>query len=120
MHDCGKCESFIDDWLDMGVSLWEPAQVSNDLLGIQQRCRGRLSFAGGWDNQGPISYPNTPDEELAQALRDYIDRFAPGGGFCYMASVVGAQGEPVFDRKMMLVQQVYEEYGRDWYRNHGY
>lgn len=119
MHDCGKCECFIDDWIDLGVCLWEPAQVANDLVGIQQKYRGKLSFAGGWDNQGPISFPETPDDELRQALRDYIDRFAPAGGFAYMASVVGSAGDEPFQRKMKIVDEVYEEYGRDWYSRHG-
>ncbi len=120
MHDCGKCESFIDDWLDIGVSAWDPAQVSNDLDGIKKKYGRRLVIVGGWDNQGPISYPTTPDEELAEALRAYIDRFAPDGGFCYRPGVVGSRGEEIFDRKMKLTKTVYDEYGRDWYKNHGY
>ncbi len=119
MHDCGKCESFIDDWLDIGVSLWEPAQVGNDLLAVQKKYHGRLTFAGGWDNQGAISFPDTPDEELAQAVRDYIDRYAPGGGFAFMAHVVGNERQDVFKRKTALVHQVYLDYGRDWYQRHG-
>ena len=33
MHDCGHCEAFIDDWMDFGVTAWNPAQTSNDLAG---------------------------------------------------------------------------------------
>ena len=119
MHDCGKCESFIDDWIDIGVCLWEPAQVTNDLLTIQKKYHGKLTFSGGWDNQGPISFPETPDEELAQAVKDYIDRFAPGGGFAFMAHVVGSEKEEIYKRKTALVHQIYLDYGRDWYKNHG-
>ena len=119
MHDCGKCESFIDDWLDIGVCLWEPAQVQNDLVGIKKKYQGKLSIAGGWDNQGRISWRETPDDELRDALVNYIDTFAPNGGFAYMATVVGTGGEEAFDRKMKIVQEVYEDYGKDWYKNHG-
>ena len=119
MHDRGKCESFIDDWVDMGVSLWEPAQVGNDLLAVQKKYHGKLTFAGGWDNQGPISFPDTPDEELAEAVRAYIDRYAPGGGFAFMAHVVGNEQQEVFRRKSALVHQIYLDYGRDWYQRHG-
>lgn len=120
MHDCGKCECFIDDWLDMGVCLWEPAQVTNDLPAIQKKYRGKLTFAGGWDNQGPISFPDVPDEELRQAIVEYIDRFAPGGGFAFMVSVVGSESDEFFQRKMKLAAEVYRDYGRDWYRRNGY
>ena len=119
MHDCGKCECFIDDWIDMGVTGWNPAQVTNDLMGIKKKYGRKLVICGGWDNQGPISFPDTPDEELRRALMDYIDRFAPDGGFAYMASVVGSAGDEAFDRKMKLIDRVYREYGRDWYKNHG-
>ena len=120
MHDCGKAECFIDDWMDIGVQLWEPAQTSNDIMGIKKKYGRSLIITGGWDNQGPISYPSTPDEELEQGVRDYIDRMAPNGAFCFLAMVVGSPGEEAFDRKMKLLSNVYEEYGRDWYRNHGY
>ena len=53
-------------------------------------------------------------------MRDYIDRMAPNGAFCFLGMVVGSPGEEVFDRKMKLMNRVYEEYGRDWYKNNGY
>jgi hypothetical protein len=37
MHCCGKCEIFIDDWMDMGGQAWNPAQVSNDLPAIKKK-----------------------------------------------------------------------------------
>lgn len=119
MHDCGKSECFIDDWLDIGVCAWDPAQTSNDLVAVKKKYAGKLTIIGGWDNQGPISYPETPDDELEEALKTYIDTFAPGGGFAYMANVVGQAGEEPFDRKMKLIDRIYREYGRDWYKNHG-
>jgi hypothetical protein len=120
MHDCGKCEVFIDDWLDIGVKFWEPAQVVNDIMGIKKKYGRKLLITGGWDLQGPISYPETPDEQLREALIDYIDRMAPDGGFAYLVMVVGNYTDEPFQRKMKLADDVYFEYGRDWYRNHGY
>ena len=120
MHDCGKCECFIDDWLDIGVKFWEPAQVTNDIMGIKKKYGRKLILTGGWDLQGPISYPETPDEKLREALIDYIDRMAPDGGFAYLVMVVGNYTDEPFQRKMKLADDVYFEYGRDWYRNHGY
>ena len=119
MHDCGKCQDFIPDWLEMGVQLWEPAQASNDFAMIKQKYGNKIIVAGGWDNQGRISYPTTSDEELREGLIDYVDRMAPGGGFCYSAHVQGNRGEENFDRKMKIVQEVYDTYAKDWYKNHG-
>ena len=83
MHDCGKSECFIDDWLDIGVQLWEPAQTTNDVLGVKKKYGRKLIITGGWDNQGPIYYPETPDEELREEMIAEIDRMDLRGGFCY-------------------------------------
>ncbi len=120
MHDCGKSDVFIDDWIDMGVQLWEPAQTTNDLRGVKKKYGRKLILTGAWDNQGPISYPETPDEELKEALKVYVDTFAPDGGFCYMPVVVGNFTDEPFQRKMKLINDFYFEYARDWYKNNGY
>ena len=39
MHDCGRCEDFIEDWRDFGVCAWNPAQTMNDLAGIKKKIR---------------------------------------------------------------------------------
>jgi hypothetical protein len=41
-HDCGKSEQFIDDWLEIGVSAWNPVQVTNDCVGIKKKYGNRL------------------------------------------------------------------------------
>ena len=45
---------------------------------------------------------------------------APDGGFAYLVMVVGNYTDEPFQRKMKLADDVYFEYGRDWYRNHGF
>ena len=99
------------------VVLW--AASTEIYVEPDMKYHGKLAFAGGWDNTGKVSFPDTPDEELAQAVRDYIDRYAPGGGFAFMAGVVGNEQQEVFKRKSALVHQVYLDYGRDWYQRHG-
>lgn len=118
MHCCGKCEIFIDDWLEMGVNAWEPAQVANDLLGIKAKYGRKLAIMGGWDNTGKVSMPETSDEELRAALMQYVDTFAPGGGFAYLAMVATGFGQEEFDRKMAICKDVYETYGKTWYQTH--
>ena len=120
MHDCGKAESFIPDWLDIGVQLWEPAQTTNDLAAIKQRFGRDIILTGGWDNQGYVCYEDTPDDVLRDAVVDYIDRMAPNGGFCFLAYPMGNPGEEVYERKRKLIQDIYEDYGKPWYKNHGY
>ena len=120
MHDCGKAESFIPDWLDIGVQIWEPAQTSNNFVEIKQKYGRDIIVAGAWDNQGYVSYEDTPDEVLRDAVVDYIDRMAPNGGFCFMCLPMGNPGEEIFERKMKLIDEIYEDYGKPWYKNHGF
>lgn len=117
-HDCGRCEQFIDDWLDMGICSWNPAQVTNDLKAIKRNYLHRLTLNGCWDNQGPISMPETPDEALLAALRDYVDTFAPGGGFTFCAAVGGDKDDPRVQRKQALVKQFYYDEVKDYYHAH--
>ena len=119
MHDCGRCEDFIEDWLSFGVSGWDPAQIENDLPGIKAKYGRRLAVIGGWDFQGPPSWPETPEEEILEAARVYVDTLAPGGAFAWEAHVMGREGDEEATRKDALLQQFYEDYAKPWYRNHG-
>ena len=77
--------------------------VAANTMGIKEKYGRKLILTGGWDLQGPISYPETPDEELKEALKVYVDTFAPDGGFCYMPVVVGNFTDEPFQRKMKLI-----------------
>ena len=117
MHCCGSCEIFMDDWVDMGVNAWEPAQAGNDFVGIKKKYNNKLAIMGGWDNTGPVSL-YTSDAELRDALVEYVDTLAPGGGFAYMAMVAEGKDEEANKRRNAICQEVYENYAKDWYKNH--
>ena len=119
MHDCGRCEDCIDDWLSIGVSAWDPAQIQNDLLGIKAKYGMRMGIVGGWDSQGPPSWPTTPDEEMMAAAEEYVDTLAPGGAFAWTASIIGSVDDQECKRKDAMLQQFYEDYAKPWYKNHG-
>ncbi|MFQ7550468.1 MAG: hypothetical protein ACLRMZ_09370 [Blautia marasmi] len=40
------------------------------------------------------------EEEIRQAVRDTMDRLAPGGGFCWCGGYLGAIDDPEVIRKM--------------------
>jgi len=117
MHCCGVCEIFMDDWDDMGVTAWEPAQAGNDFLGIKKKYNNKLAIMGGWDSTGPVSL-NTTDDELRQALREHVDMLAPGGGFAYLAHIESAGDQAATDRRNKICEEIYETYAKDWYQTH--
>ena len=114
-HDCGRSEVFIDDWLEIGVRGWNPAQVSNDLKGIKKKYLGKLSLEGCWDNQGPISSLDTSDDELMEAVEEYAKTFAPGGGFVFTPMVTGNREDPRAKHKTELIRDYFFNHVRDCY-----
>ena len=117
-HDCGHCELFIDDWLELGVRSWGPAQVCNDLAGIKKKYGNHLMLSGCWDTTGPIGSPDVDPERLREALYTYVDTFAPGGGFVFAAMAGGTPDSPGYKMRQEAVQDVYQNYARDYYTTH--
>ena len=83
-HNCGKCEAFVGHMIDFGVRYWNPAQAENDLDGLKKKYGNKIAICGGWDTNLPIT---ATEEQAREAVRAYIDLFAPGGGFVYSAFV---------------------------------
>jgi hypothetical protein len=110
IHCCGHCEAFIPDWFDFGVSIWNPAQIMNDLSGIKNKYGNKLVLTGCWDSSGPAGWPDATEELIKQAVRDTIDKYATGGGFCFWGSIYGPKDdENVKLRKRWLAEE-YEAY----------
>lgn len=118
MHNCGRCEDFIEDWLDMGVSIWNPAQVMNDLTGIKAKYGNKLTLVGCWDSSGAPAWPGATEELVRSEVRKCIDTFAPGGGFCFWGSIYGPAGDPEVANRTFWLADEYDKYGRTWYKNH--
>jgi len=118
VHNCGRCEDLIDDWLEMGISAWNPAQTSNDLVGIKKKYGNKMVLCGCWDSQGRLNDPDVTEEEVKQAVYKTIDTFAPGGGYMFSGGFLGAVGDELSVRKNKWVSEAYEAYGRSYYANH--
>ena len=116
MHCCGKCDDLIEDWVEMGVQVWQPAQLSNDLKGIKAKYGRSLALEGCFDSQGPANYPNAPEEVVRQAVRDCIDDYAPNGGFIFWASTYGDPDDPDTANKQKWITEEYDSYGRNFYK----
>ncbi len=117
-HDCGKSEQFIDDWLELGIKGWNPCQISNDLKAVKKKYVGRLALEGCWDSQGYYGSPDVTDQELKDALAEYVDTFAPGGGFAYMPMIRGKEDDPKANAKREIIKNFFFDYVRDYYKTH--
>ena len=116
MHCCGVCDSFFDDWLEMGVRSWQPAQVMNDLPTIQKKYGNKLIFMGCWDSQGPAGWNDTSEDIVKDEVRKCIETYAADGSFIFWASSYGMPDDPEFINKAKWIQEAYDEYGRTCYQ----
>ena len=117
-HDCGKSEQYIDDWLELGITAWNPVQITNDCVGIKKKYQGRLALEGCWDMQGWTARPGDCEKALKDALAEYVDTFAPNGGFTYAAAIGGPMDDPEANVKRDIIKDFYYDYARDWYKTH--
>ncbi|MDR0916557.1 MAG: veratrol--corrinoid protein metyltransferase [Oscillospiraceae bacterium] len=113
MHNCGKCEGIVDQLVEMGVTLWEPAQTCNDLAAI--KASGKIMIAGGWDAGGRLLEPDVTDEEIRQSVRDTMDKLAPNGGFAWFGGFMGPLDDAEMQRHNAVLLDEAERYGRVFY-----
>jgi hypothetical protein len=116
MHNCGKCEGILDLLVDMGITMWEPAQTCNDLLGIRKRFGNKLCVAGGWDGRGRLLAPDVTDEEIRQSARDTMDALAPGGGYAWCGMFLGPLDDPETARRNEVLTKEAKAYARAFYK----
>lgn len=86
-HSCGAIGEFIPDFIEMGVDILNPVQVSAagmDTADLKRKYGENLSFwGGGCDTQGIL--PRGTPEEVRRETQRRIADLAPAGGFVFNA-----------------------------------
>jgi uroporphyrinogen decarboxylase len=84
-HCCGAIRDFIPDFIEIGVDILNPVQVSAagmDTADLKKRFGNDISFwGGGCDTQRILPF-GTPDE-IREEVRRRIGVLAEGGGFVF-------------------------------------
>lgn len=120
LHCCGNCTMFIDDWIEMGVTYWDPAQLSNDLVAIQQKYGDKLVICGGFDLTGELSDINCTEEFFKEKVRETIDRYTKYGMYTFDGWLFCDPDDEVLNSHNRWLTEAVEEYGLDAYkRNRG-
>jgi len=108
-HNCGKFELFVPHIVDMGYNAWDPAQFSNDLLGIQAKYGRKLTLCTGVQSNGFFSWPETTEEQIRAEVRRVMDMFAPGGAYCFTGYILGPFGDEKTAQRNAWIQDEYEK-----------
>ena len=111
MHVCGKCEELLEDYIEIGATMWHSAQTMNDLPGILKRCRGRLIVEGGWDTSGPCSYNDSTEEQVRAEVRRCISEYGQNGGFILTPVLMNERGNSLIvgDKRLEYVRDEWEK-----------
>jgi uroporphyrinogen decarboxylase len=110
-HSCGAVRSILGDFLDAGIDILNPVQVSAvgmDLRELKAEFGRDLVFwGGGVDTQGILG-TSSPDE-IQEHVRRNIEALAPGGGFVF-AAIHDIQAN-VPPENIMAMWEAWREYG---------
>lgn len=86
-HSCGSIVGFLDDFVEMGVDILNPVQLSAkgmDAHMLKEQYGGKLTFwGGGVDTQVTLPF-GTPQEVRAQCL-ERLQILSAGGGYVFNA-----------------------------------
>jgi len=109
-HNCGRCEDFMDDMIDIGVQVWNCATEVNDLVGFKKKTGNKiiLEFA-------PRLAVGDPEEKIRSKVRGWIDEYAPGGAFVWLVNSLTSNMEAGAN----LVKWISDEvgtYGKGFYQ----
>jgi uroporphyrinogen decarboxylase len=86
-HSCGAVKPLIAGFLEAGVDILNPVQISAvgmDLAALKREFGQDLVFWGGGVDTQRVLGTGTP-EEIRQDVRRNIEALAPGGGFVFAA-----------------------------------
>ncbi|MBI9047303.1 MAG: hypothetical protein JEZ06_22640, partial [Anaerolineaceae bacterium] len=82
-HSCGSLVTLFDDYIEMGVDIINPVQVSaagmNETAELKNRWGKDLVFWGGVDTQDVL--PHGTVEDVRAEVIKRLDDLSPGGGF---------------------------------------
>lgn len=84
-HTCGAVSSFMEDFIEMGMDVVNPVQLSAAGMNgpeLKQKYGDRITFWGGGVNTQHTLPSGTP-AQVYQEVMDRLKLFSPGGGFVF-------------------------------------
>jgi uroporphyrinogen decarboxylase len=109
-HTCGACMDYIPDLIDNGVHILNPVQISArnmDPAELKRRFGRQIVFWGGGIDTQHLLPKGTP-AQVAQATRQNLKAFMPGGGYVFN-NVHNLQGEVPPENIVALFDTAYAE-----------
>lgn len=84
-HSCGAIEPFLEAFIECGVDMINPVQISAagmDPQRLKENYGDRITFWGGGCNTQEVLGQKTP-EEVSEHVKDLVAIWKPGGGYVF-------------------------------------
>ena len=112
LHSCGAVYDLLPDFIESGVDILNPVQVSAAEMGDTRRLKAEFGdhlvfWGGGVDTQGIL--PRATPAKVKDEVRRRIEELGPGGGFVF-AAVHNIQPD-VPPENIMAMWEAWQEYG---------
>jgi uroporphyrinogen decarboxylase len=108
-HTCGDCSEYITDFIEMGVDILNPVQIStagmNPAKLKAKYGKDIVFWGGGIDSQRVLPFA-TP-EQIRREVKNNLEVFKPGGGYVFN-NVHNIQPEIPPQNVMALYESAYE------------
>ena len=111
LHSCGSIYHYIPQWIEAGVDILNPIQISAANMEPERLKRefgGKVVFWGGGCDTQKVLPLGTPGE-VGEHVRRNLDIFSPGGGFVFTQVHNIQQDAPVENVEAMFA--AVREYG---------
>ncbi len=112
LHSCGSVRALIPDFIDVGVDILNPIQVSAagmDTAELKKEFGKDLCFCGGGVDTQEILPRGTP-EQVRDEVKRRLDDLAPGGGYIF-AAVHNIQAD-VPPENLQAMYEALQEHGK--------
>lgn len=113
-HMCGKGEEFVEDFIKMGVNIWQPAQPLNDLESLREKYGNSIVFTGTWQG-GPAEAPGAPEALVRASARECIERYGKNGGLVFWDGDPVGNSEDMMNKIIWLADEIHT-FGRTYYQ----
>lgn len=95
-HSCGYIAPIFDDLVNIGVDAIDPLQITNPLRELKDKYQRKITFCGGFDNQGVLDRADAAEEEIRREVRRTYQSLAPGGSYVAYPLVIHKERMPWF------------------------
>ena len=110
LHSCGKNETLVPVYIEMGVDLWAP-QLMNDVYGLAQKYKGSGLFFGVHEH--PDLPEDMPESEVIKAAHEWVEKYIDLDTVAFFMILPGMPGAD----KMELFKEEVKNYSAELLAN---